>query len=177
MHVCSILFVDANENVRTIGEMCLENHFDVYVAESGAACLMIAHGDQPDLIVLDLEMPFMNGMTTLIKLRENPLSAGIPVILTYPQGHTPAASLYQKFGIIGGIEKPFDPIALPAQIRNSPPPRFKLRCYSSYARPAKLCTSHSSLSLINLARCLKLEASLSWASRIKAKSKYTDAIS
>jgi CheY-like chemotaxis protein len=67
--------------------------------------------------VLDLKMSVMNGVTTLIRLPENPLTAAIPVILTCPQGHSYEVDLFRKLGIIGCIEKPFDPIALPAQIR------------------------------------------------------------
>jgi len=117
MHINSVLLVDDDCDVRRIGEKCLDARFDVYVARSGEDCLTVAEGDQPDLILLDVKMPVMNGFSTLIRLRSNPITAAIPVILMTSCVRTHGTVHYRNLDVIGFLEKPFDPIQLPEQIR------------------------------------------------------------
>jgi CheY-like chemotaxis protein len=119
----SVLLVDDDKNIRTIAEMSLERDFDVYLAESGPSCLVVAECERPDVILLDVRMPGMDGPTTLIKLRENPLTAAIPVIFMSASVQTHETELYRKLDIIGLIEKPFDPMELAAQIRRLAAPQ------------------------------------------------------
>lgn len=117
MQILSVLIVDNDQNIRGITEMTLDSEFDVYVARSGADCLVVAESEQPDLILLSVKMPVMNGFTTLIKLRKNPLTAAIPVILMAYGARTHETERYRELDIIGLIEKPCDLQALPAHIR------------------------------------------------------------
>lgn len=113
----SVLLVDDDKNLRTIAEMGLERDFDVYLAESGPSCLVVAECERPDVILLDVRMPGMDGPTTLIKLRENPLTAAIPVIFMSASVQSHETESYRKLDIIGIIEKPFDPMELATLIR------------------------------------------------------------
>ncbi|MDR3616732.1 MAG: response regulator [Candidatus Obscuribacterales bacterium] len=117
MKTSSLLLVDDDQNMRTIAEIILETDFDVYLAESGRSGLVAAEYEQPDVILLDIKMPGMDGLTTLIKLRENPLTASIPVILMTACVQSHETECYRKLDIIGLIEKPFDPMSLVRQIR------------------------------------------------------------
>lgn len=117
MQIRSVLLVDDDKNIRTIAEMGLETDFDVFLAGSGMDCLAVAESEQPDLILLDVRMPGMDGPTTLLKLRENPLTAAIPVIFMTASVQTQETEGYRKLDIIGLIEKPFDPMELAAEIR------------------------------------------------------------
>ena len=117
MKIRSLLLVDDDQNMRIIAEMILEIDFDVYLAESGRSGLVTAEYEQPDVILLDVKMPDMDGPTTLIKLRENPQTAAIPVILMTACVQAHETEWYRKLDIIGLIEKPFDPMELVSQIR------------------------------------------------------------
>jgi CheY-like chemotaxis protein len=117
MKIRSLLLVDDDQHMRTIAEIILETDFNVYLAESGSSGLVAAEYEQPDVILLDVRMPGMDGPTTLIKLRENPLTAAIPVILMTACVQAHETECYRKLDIIGVIEKPFDPMGLASQIR------------------------------------------------------------
>ena len=120
MQIYSVLIVDDDQKTRAISEMTLETAFDVYLAEPGADCLMVAECEEPDLILFDVKTPAMNGLTTLIMLRQNPLTASIPVILMSAEtewcGDELLRRRYRKLDTIGFIERTFDP-RMAAQIR------------------------------------------------------------
>ncbi|MDR1166103.1 MAG: response regulator [Deltaproteobacteria bacterium] len=76
----NILIVDDNlTNLEQIS-IQIEDDFDVTLAKSGAQCLLICDRAVPDLILLDIEMPDMDGFETFAKLRENRSLRAIPVI-------------------------------------------------------------------------------------------------
>ena len=76
-----ILVVDDEEPIRTLITDLLEDKgYHVLTAADGEAALIAAITDHPDLILLDIRMPKMDGMQTCAKLRANPVTADIPVI-------------------------------------------------------------------------------------------------
>src|ERR1700722_15408544 len=81
MQIFSILIVDDDQNIRAISEKTLDPEFDVYLAGSGPDCIVVAESERPDLILFDVKTPIVNGLTTLIMLRQNPRTLAIPVIL------------------------------------------------------------------------------------------------
>jgi len=117
MQVYSVLLADDDKSVRAIAEMVLSTEFDVYLAESGADCLIAAECERPDIILLDDNMPGMDGREALTKLRKNPLTAAIPVILMSADVQTDETKYYRMIGTIGLVLKPFDPFRLGSQIR------------------------------------------------------------
>jgi putative two-component system response regulator len=75
-----ILIVDDNlASLKQIGAQ-LESHYEVSLAKSGALALKICKQEKPDLILLDVEMPEMDGFQTIARLREDPGLSPIPVI-------------------------------------------------------------------------------------------------
>jgi len=126
MQIYSVLIVDDDQNIRAISEMTLETDFDVYLAESGADCLIVAECEEPDLILFDVKTPVMNGLPTLIMLRQNPITVAIPVILMSHETEWHADELlrrrYRKLDTIGFIERTFDR-RMAAQIRRLAAPR------------------------------------------------------
>jgi CheY-like chemotaxis protein len=104
----TILVVDDEEDLlSTIQTRLKWNKFNVLTASDGREGLEIAASEKPDLILLDNNMPVMNGLEMLAQLRENPEIKNIPVImltaLCEPHDITAASS----FGIAGYITKPF----------------------------------------------------------------------
>jgi putative two-component system response regulator len=75
-----ILIVDDNLSVLKQMEVQLSDSYDVMLAKSGALALKIARYKRPDLFLLDVEMPGMDGFQLFSKIKEDPGLSGIPVI-------------------------------------------------------------------------------------------------
>lgn len=113
-----ILIIDDEEDIRTVAAMALDVDpgMDVRTCGSGAEGLQIALWWQPHLILLDVRMPGLSGPETLEQLRSAARTASIPVLFftASVQKHEKDALLL--LGAEGIIVKPFDPMALAAQI-------------------------------------------------------------
>ena len=114
-----VLLVDDDQNIRTLAQMGLEGLTDwkVELAASGAEAISKATAVKPDLIILDVMMPGMDGPTTLAELRKLEELSTIPVIFMTAKAQTHEVELYQKMGARGIITKPFDPMTLPDDIQ------------------------------------------------------------
>lgn len=114
-----VLLVDDDRSIRRIAQITLSEvgHFEVIVATSGAEALKLALEQQPDLVLLDVMMPDMDGFATLIKLQKEPKTAAIPVIFMTASVSQDEQKHYRTLGVRGVILKPFDPMTLPDQIK------------------------------------------------------------
>lgn len=114
-----ILLVDDEEDIRKIGRLSLEaiGKFQAVFASSGAEALNVALDERPDLILMDVMMPEMDGPTAVAKLQLIPELRAIPVIFMTARVQRAEIDHYLALGAIGVIPKPFDPMALPGQIR------------------------------------------------------------
>ncbi len=114
-----VLVVDDDDDIRTVSEMALRHvgNFEVLAASSGAQAVGIAATDAPDLILLDMMMPGMDGVDTFKALKAQEASAAIPVIFMTAKVQTHEVESYLALGAIGVISKPFDPMTLADQIR------------------------------------------------------------
>ena len=115
-----ILYVDDEDDIREIAQMSLElePEFEVRSCASGAAALVDAAAWQPDLILLDVMMPDMDGPETLKRLADSPLTASIPVAFITARTQTHQVERYLAMGAVGVIAKPFDPMALAGEVKN-----------------------------------------------------------
>jgi CheY-like chemotaxis protein len=94
-----ILMVDDNAQARAIGRSKLvESGFEVMEATDGVDCLKIIEGFTPDLILLDLMMPVMDGFKVLQVLKTNPRTKEIPVIVLSGRGQAEEISKGLKLG-------------------------------------------------------------------------------
>lgn len=120
MEIRRILLVDDDPDIRRIGELCLARlgGWEVLMADSGARCLELAAAERPDLIMLDVMMPGLDGPSTLAELRRAEATAGIPVIFMTARVQEHEVAAYLEQGAIGVVAKPFDPMELPARIRD-----------------------------------------------------------
>lgn len=114
-----ILLVDDEPDIITVGAMALTDigGLEVTTARSGAEALEILQRTIPDVIVLDVMMPGMDGPTTLARLRERPELASIPVIFLTAKAQPSELTRYLELGAVGVIPKPFDPMTLADRIR------------------------------------------------------------
>ena len=114
-----ILMIDDEEDIRKVGLLSLERvgKFAVRQAASASEGLAVAREDPPDVILLDVMMPGMDGPQTLMELRKDPALQSIPVIFLTAKVQPQDVERYLGLGALGVIQKPFDPMSLPAQIR------------------------------------------------------------
>jgi two-component system OmpR family response regulator len=114
-----ILLVEDDADIQTIARLALEmvGGFTVHVCSDGAQALAEATGFAPDIILLDVMMPGMDGPTTLIELRKQPSLISTPVIFMTAKVQPSEIADYVKRGAIGVIAKPFDPMTLATQIK------------------------------------------------------------
>jgi two-component system, OmpR family, response regulator len=114
-----ILYVEDDPDIRDVVDMALEDEgFDLLTCESGLAALKAAPDSNPDLILLDVMMPGLNGPTTLKKLRDLPHLSDTPAIFMTAKVRSVEVEYYFTLGAIGVISKPFEPMGLADQIRS-----------------------------------------------------------
>ena len=103
-----ILVVDDDQdNVTIAREILLSRGFEVRVAYNGPSALASVEQRRPDLILLDIMMPQMSGMEVLDRLRANPATAGVPVILVTATDQDEDLLAGYKYGADYYITKPF----------------------------------------------------------------------
>jgi two-component system, chemotaxis family, chemotaxis protein CheY len=108
-----ILSVDDSPSVRKLVEFTLKSKgFQVASAEDGLAALEIMANEQFDAIVLDINMPRMNGLEFLEKVKSNDLYASIPVIMLTTEGQEEDQDKAMDLGATAYIVKPFKPTLL-----------------------------------------------------------------
>lgn len=113
-----ILIVDDDQDIQDVAKVALEvvGGWEVVVADSGKSGLAIAASQQPDLILLDIMMPDMDGVTTLKHLRANHSTAEIPVILLTAKVQAGDRQQFTTLDITAVIPKPFKTMLLADQI-------------------------------------------------------------
>ena len=113
-----VLLIDDEEDIRKLGKLSLEavGKFDTTVAASGAAGVVAATADPPDVILLDVMMPEMDGLATYAELVKIPTLKNVPIILITAKVQRSEIAQYLAMGAAGIIPKPFDPMTLPSDI-------------------------------------------------------------
>ena len=114
-----ILHVEDEDDIRQITKLVLESigGFEVESCSSGRDALAKVQEFPPDLIVLDVMMPEMDGPSTLEALRKLSTSTAIPVIFMTAQAQPHERERLMNLGAIGIITKPYDPQALPEKLQ------------------------------------------------------------
>lgn len=114
-----ILYVEDEADIRTVSQMALESlgGFILEVCCDGFEAVEKGPAFTPDLIVLDVMMPGMDGPSTLKALRALPELAATPVIFMTAKIQAHEVAAYKSMGAAGVIAKPFDPMTLSDQIR------------------------------------------------------------
>lgn len=113
-----ILIVDDEDDARAIAQLALEMKTDwtILSAASGQEAIDIAATQQPDVILLDMMMPEMDGRMTLQRLKADPATQGIPVILVTAKAQPSDQANFAELDIADLFTKPFRPLQLADQI-------------------------------------------------------------
>ena len=114
-----IMYVEDELDIQVVARLALETlgGFTVEICSSGSEALGRAPDFQPQLILLDVMMPGMDGPTTLRELRKLPQFAATPIIFMTAKIQPGEVADYMEMGAIDVIPKPFDPMTLPGQVR------------------------------------------------------------
>jgi CheY-like chemotaxis protein len=118
-----VVFCDDEPDIREIIDMslALDSLFVVRGCSSGGEALTTALEWRPDLILLDVMMPGMDGPTTLAQLRADHRTAMIPIVFMTARTQTRECERFKALGASGVIAKPFDPMALATRVRSFVP--------------------------------------------------------
>ena len=119
MPLRTVLYIDDEPDIRTIVQMALSlsNELTVHTGESGIQALQLARELKPDVLLLDVMMPGLDGPGTLHKMRADPATADIPVIFVTAKAMPREIAQFREMGAVGVIPKPFDPMQLINQLR------------------------------------------------------------
>lgn len=109
-----ILYVDDEPDIREIVQMALglSPTLSVSTADSGLRALQSMQDKRPDLVLLDVMMPNMDGPTTLQQMRSQPELQSIPVIFMTAKAMPQEVARFRALGAAAVIAKPFDPMLL-----------------------------------------------------------------
>jgi CheY-like chemotaxis protein len=113
-----VLVVDDDDEIREITKLALEimGGWDVIEADRGAAALTLARQHRPDVVLLDVMMPEMDGPTTFRHLQADSSTSTIPVVLLTAKVLAGHAQLWDELPVAGVISKPFNPTTLSDEI-------------------------------------------------------------
>ena len=113
-----VLLIDDEPDLRRLAEVSLTalGGWKVTACASGEAGLAAALREVPDLVLLDAQMPGLDGPQTLAALRREPALASVPVIFLTATNEPKEVARLEALGALGLILKPFDPLALPKQV-------------------------------------------------------------
>lgn len=113
-----ILIVDDEPHMLRLIELSLrKGGFELLLARNGQEGIDAARREGPDLIIMDVNMPTMDGMEALARLKEEPGTRSIPVIMLTARGQVLTPSEADKLGFDLYVTKPFSPTELLAHAR------------------------------------------------------------
>lgn len=113
-----ILLIEDDPDIQKMVRLSLmyQGGHQVTVASSGREGLALVELEQPDLVLLDMMMPVMDGHETCIALKANPATAAIPVVFLSARVQQSEIQKGRELGAIGYLVKPFDPMMLASQL-------------------------------------------------------------
>ncbi len=110
-----IMMVEDDLDIQIVARLSLEavGGYTVEVCSGGHEALEKVADFAPDLVLLDVMMPDMDGPTVLHHLRANPKTMSLPVIFVTAKAQAHEVESYKEMGALEVISKPFDPLTLP----------------------------------------------------------------
>ena len=114
----NILLIDDEETIQEVVQVGIriETGWQVETASSGLEGINLAQKYQPDVILLDVMMPGMDGIDTLSQLKTNEKTNAIPVIFLTAKAQAAEKNQFQNLGVVDVITKPFNSMTLASQI-------------------------------------------------------------
>jgi len=113
-----VLIIDDEDDIREVAQVSLETMagWEVQTARSGKEGLEMAVAGKPDVILLDVMMPDMDGPTTFQEFQTRPEISHIPVVLLTAKVQKAERGRFSTMGFKAILAKPFDPLTLADQL-------------------------------------------------------------
>jgi CheY-like chemotaxis protein len=109
----TILLADDEEGLRRlVGTTLGEEEFELLEAQDGEEAVSLAREKHPDLVLMDVRMPRLDGFEACRRLKKDPATRGIPVIMLTAAADESSQATGKQVGADGYITKPFSPLAL-----------------------------------------------------------------
>ncbi len=116
--VKKILIADDEEDLRLLVQVTLENpSYQILTVADGYGAVDAIHAHHPDLLILDWMMPGLNGCEVVHKLRQNPHTATIPVVMLTARDRIDSREQMASLQLAGYLIKPFSPLELIQKVR------------------------------------------------------------
>jgi CheY-like chemotaxis protein len=113
-----ILVVEDNErNLKLLRDVLEYAGYNVRAARTAEEGITVAVSEPPDLVLMDLQLPGIDGVEALRRLRENPRTADVPVVAVTAQAMKEDRERALEAGFDGYVEKPISVRAFPDQVR------------------------------------------------------------
>jgi two-component system OmpR family response regulator len=114
----TVLYVDDEPDIREVVELSLGliENVQVVTCESGKQALGVLPDVRPDLVLLDVMMPDLDGPGTLKAMRAHPALKHIPVVFMTAKAMPQEVAKFRELGAASVIAKPFDPMTLGEQV-------------------------------------------------------------
>ncbi len=111
-----ILLVDDSETILLFETLMLKNDYEIITAKNGRIGLETAIKEVPDLIVMDIMMPEMDGIEALKAIRKAPQTKNIPIIMATTKNEQSRVERCYEYGCSDYITKPIDKIELKTKV-------------------------------------------------------------
>ncbi|MBA3308940.1 MAG: response regulator [Nocardioidaceae bacterium] len=114
-----MLVVDDSDVIRSLIVLNLElDGFQVHQASDGQECLDVVRDLRPRVITLDVAMPGLDGFATLARLRADPATAHIPIVMVTARAQGTDLARGAELGVDAYVTKPFEPMHLVETVRS-----------------------------------------------------------
>ena len=119
--LCRIVYVEDEPDIQAVARIALEavGGFSVLICSSGIEALEKAEAFKPDLLLLDVMMPGMDGPSVLAALRNKPALQQVPAMFMTAKVQPAEVVHFKSLGAADVIAKPFDPMTLANQLREA----------------------------------------------------------
>jgi two-component system, cell cycle response regulator DivK len=112
-----ILLAEDNASNRYLAAYLLKNAgFTVLTAQNGQEAIRLALAETPDLVLMDIQMPEMDGYEAAKRIHSEPSLAGVPIVAVTSYAMTSDRAKALEMGFVGYIEKPIQPLKFVSQI-------------------------------------------------------------
>ena len=113
-----LLLVDDAATIRKLARAVLGSEYDYYEAENGDQGIALCRAEQPDLIVMDLNMPVKDGLAALAELKASADTRRVPVIILTSESEAGLRDRCEALGCVAFLRKPLDRVQLRNAVRS-----------------------------------------------------------
>jgi two-component system cell cycle response regulator DivK len=108
---------DQPDNRQILHDLLTNAGYEILLPENGEEALAVAASERPDLILMDIQLPLLDGYEATRRIKSNPLLSAIPIIVITSYALSGDESKARAAGCDAYVSKPFSPRALLAQVR------------------------------------------------------------